>query len=229
MSAFRLRSYSTWEEYHSLNLEFARLGIRPTSGFLCVAFLILLSVIIWMFFQTCHRFDSAGIVNPRFIKSARLPSMPVLEENSVCKLSFGAIFRRLLRSSCSAKTLAVSDAVSSFLIAFDDGTVASPFNGKSGPATTSATAVASPFLLSGAFFLFLPKLGAFFRECVRPVDCSLDSRSRRRSLSADEEGRIGITFSAKYVSLHWQTSAQLVVWEGVRVHSPADIALQAFP
>lgn len=152
--------------------------------------------------QPCHRLAPAGMVKPRVMKSFCLPAMPSLDEKSVFKFSFCATFRLLFRSSCSASTLAVSDAVPSFLIAFDDGTAASSFGSRSGPAVTSAIFVVSSSFLTTSFFLFFPEFDAFFNECVRPVDCSLDSRSRRRSLSRVDVGSMRITLSAEYGSLH---------------------------
>ena len=128
--------------------------------------------------------------------------MPLLDENSAFKFSLGAVFLRLLRPSCSAKTLAVSAAVSSFLMAFDGGSNLDSFNGKPGPATPSVLVAASGFLLDWVCFLFLLEPGAFFRECVRPSDWSFDNRSRSRSLSVGDTGRMGITFSVEYGSLH---------------------------
>lgn len=126
------------------------------------------------------------------MKSDCLPAMPLLEENSAFKFSLGATFRRLLRSSCSARTLAVRAAVSSFLMASDGVSNLDSFD----------LSAASGFLLDWVCFLFLFEPGAFFRECVSPSDWSFDNRSRSRSLSVGETGRMGITFSVEYGSLH---------------------------
>ena len=141
----------------------------------------------------CYRFAAEGIENPRVMKSDCLAAMPLLEENSPFRFSFGAIFRRLLRSACSTRTLAVSAAVSSCLMASDDVSIAVLFGGRLSPAVSSIlSASASASLLGPACFRFLLEPVAFFKECVRPSDCSFDNRSRRRSLSVDDTGRIGI-------------------------------------
>lgn len=141
----------------------------------------------------CYRFAPEGIENPRVMKSDCLAAMPLLEENSPFKFSLGAIFRRLLRSACSTRTLAVSAAVSSFLMASDEVSIPVSVGGRLGMAVSSIlSASASASLLGRACFRFLLEPGAFFRECVRPSDCNFDNRSRRRSLSVDETGRIGI-------------------------------------
>ena len=130
------------------------------------------------------------------MKSDCLPAIPLLEENRPFKFSLGANFRRLLRSSCSARTLAVSAAVSWFFIASDEVSVPVCFGGRLGPAVSSVLlASASASLLGRAVFRFLLEPGIFFRECVRPSDCSFVNRSRRRSLSIVDTGRIGIMFS----------------------------------
>lgn len=137
------------------------------------------------------------------MKSDYLPAMPLLDENRPFKFSLGAVFLRLLRSSCSAKTLAVSAAVSSFLMASDGVSNLDSFDGsRPGAATPSILSAASGFLLGWVCFLFLLEPGAFFRECVRPSDWSFDNRSRSRSLSVGDTGRMGITFSVEYGSLH---------------------------
>lgn len=131
------------------------------------------------------------------MKSDCLPAMPLLDENRPFKFSLDAIFLRLLRSSCSTRTLAVSAAVSSFLMASDEVSGPAFLDGKLGPATSSILSAASVSLLGRVCFLFLLEPGVFFRECVRPSDSSFDNRSRRRSLSAADTGRIGITFSVE--------------------------------
>ncbi len=105
-----------------------------------------------------HRFASAGIENPLVIKSKCFSSIPFLFENRLFTLSFAPSFLRLFRSSCSARTFAVKDAVSAFLILLSGF---SPFL-CCGPRGSSATVA--------VFFLFLLAPGAFLRECVRSWD-----------------------------------------------------------
>lgn len=86
-----------------------------------------------------YRLAPAGIVKPLVMKSVCFCAILLPEENNVFRFSLGAIFLRLFRSSCSARTLAVNDAVSWFLIAFvaDVFSIGSAIVGMSGPATAS--------------------------------------------------------------------------------------------
>lgn len=162
----------------------------------------------WNSVSPYYRFALAGIEKPRVMKSDCLPAISLLEEKSPFRFSLGAIFLFLLRSSCSARTLAVNDAVPSFFIAFDDHSTAIAFGANSKLVLGAAPSAGSVPLGEWAFFLFLPEPVAFFNEWVRPSDCSLDKRSRRRSLSAAVIGRIGIILSGEYASLHCNASAK---------------------
>ena len=107
-----------------------------------------------------HRFAFAGIENPLVIKSKCFSSIPFLFENRLFTFSFAPSFLRLFRSSCSASTFAVKDAVFAFLILLSGFSLFACVGSKSSSTVASSTVV--------VFFLFLPAPGAFFRECVRP-------------------------------------------------------------
>ncbi len=72
------------------------------------------------------------------MKSDCLPAMPLLDENNPFKFSLGAIFLRLLRSSCSAKTLAVRAAVPSFFMASEEDSGPTSLADRLGPIISPA-------------------------------------------------------------------------------------------
>ncbi len=87
--------------------------------------------------------------------------MPFLFENKLFTLSFAPSFRLLFRSSCSARTLEVNDAVSWFLMLLSGFEVAASGRGfvfRMG----SALGAASDMLAFFLFFLLPPE--AFFKE-----------------------------------------------------------------
>ena len=127
-----------------------------------------------------HLLAFAGIEKPLVIKSTCFSSIPFLFENKLFTFSFAPSFLRLFRSSCSASTFAVRDAVSAFLMLLSGFSLlacvlssafllllpgCSPFTSVLDSTGRSVT-VAS--LTVAVFFLFLPAPGAFFNECVRP-------------------------------------------------------------
>lgn len=136
-----------------------------------------------------HRLAFAGIEKPLVMKSKCFSSIPFLFENKLFTLSLPPSFLRLFRSSCSARTFAVSDAVSAFLMLLSGFSLFVCVGLRGSSATVASSTVA-------VFFLFLPAPGAFFSECVRPWDFSAATRCSRRSLSVWEVGRIGMIFSA---------------------------------
>ena len=108
-----------------------------------------------------HRFAFAGMEKPLVIKSKCFSSIPFLFENMLFTLSLAPSFLRLFRSSCSASTFAVNDAVSAFLMLLSGFSlfVCVGLRGASGTVASWTVAV---------FFLFLPAPGAFFSEWVSP-------------------------------------------------------------
>lgn len=166
------------------------------------------------------RASPAGMVYPLVMKS--LPfDLPSLESfvKRLFRLSFAlSIFRRLFLSFSSSRTRAVSTAVEEFLIPVDAPGVgvdvlllleaplcSSDLDGTAGldspgVASCSAAGVAASPL---AFFLRFFEPGAFFKEWLRPCSASFWPRAISRCLSASFCGRIGMTFSSAYDSLHW--------------------------
>ena len=63
-----------------------------------------------------HRRAPAGIEKPLVMKSACFALPSVLDEKRLLMLSLFPVFRLLLRSCSSARTLAVNAAVAAFLI-----------------------------------------------------------------------------------------------------------------
>lgn len=108
-----------------------------------------------------HRFAFEGIENPLVIKSKCFSSIPFLLENKLFTFSFTTSFFRSFRSSCSASTFAVNNAVSAFLMLLSGFSLFVCFFWKDSSATEDSSTVA-------VFFLFLPAPGNFFSECVRP-------------------------------------------------------------
>lgn len=136
-----------------------------------------------------HLFAFAGIENPLVMKSKCFSSIPFLFENKLFTLSLAPSFLRLFRSCCSARTFAVNNAVSAFLMLLSGFSLFVCVDLRGSSTTVASSAVA-------AFFRFLPAPAAFFSECVRPWDFRTAMRCSRRSLSAWEVGRIGMMFSA---------------------------------
>ena len=142
-----------------------------------------------------HRFAPAGIEYPRVRKSACFSSIPFIEENKLFKLLFLAIFRRLFFSCSSARTFAVSEAVSGFwIVPSSIITVLGECEMADFGFLSSTSRVVAP-TLTGSFFLFFPVPGAFLSECARHCSFSFCARSLRCCLSADDVGRIVITLS----------------------------------
>lgn len=137
-----------------------------------------------------HRFALAGIEYPRVMKSTWFSAIPFFDENRLLRLWFDSIFRLLLRSSCSARTLAVNAAVPPLLML---QVAASPLTWFFAIITSSSirSETRDP-AVAMIFFLFLlpPKA---FNECARPCSLRLCARFSRRSLSIYKKGRIGIT------------------------------------
>lgn len=147
-----------------------------------------------------HRFAFAGIENPLVMKSECFSSIPFLFENKLFTLSFAPSFLRLFRSSCSARTFAVKDAVFAFLMLLSGFSLFVCVGSRGSSAAVASSTVA-------VFFLFLPAPGAFLRECVRPWDFRSWMRCSRRSLSVWEMGRMGMIFSVVKDWLHCFLSA----------------------
>lgn len=97
-----------------------------------------------------------------------------VEEKRVRRFAFLSSLVRLFRSSCSSKTLLVSEAVAELRIA-----------------DTAAVAPTVAAALSG-FFRFLAP-GSFFREWVRLSCCSVCARWANLAISCSEAGRMGMT------------------------------------
>ena len=178
--------------------------------------------------QEYHLLALLGIENPLVMKSPFLRiSFPEMVENRLCMFSFlPATLRRFLRSCSSSRTLAVNIAVAAFLIPFGTGAVigvdvplsiallgtscgvdvrdagfGSGFEaGRSEEDSTSLDAVTSSFPF---FFRFLEP-GAFLSECVRFCSAKFWARAISRSLSTSLTGRMGMTFSVLYGSLHYE-------------------------
>ena len=96
-------------------------------------------------------------------------------------------------AGASATTRGVSSADAPSLTM----TISSGSTGETGE--RGASSAGSP--LPGFFFRFLEP-GAFLREWVRPDSDSLCDRARRLCLSESLVGRIGMTLSSVYDSLH---------------------------
>lgn len=135
------------------------------------------------------------------------------DENRLLRFSFSPSFRRLAFSCSSASTFAVSDAVAAFLIPPLGVMVPSGFGATFKCFSVFRVAVSAEFnkfvSVASAFFRFLPEPAAFFSECVSPSSLSFCARMTRRSISAATIGRILMTLSGVYDSLHYKPSAIL--------------------
>lgn len=132
------------------------------------------------------------------MKSMCFSSIPFLFENKLLTLSLAPNFLLLFRSSCSASTLVVKDAVSWFLILLSDFDA-----GFSDEFVTSTSEGASSTVAVFLLFLLLP--GLFFRECVRPCSFSVWMRCSSRSFSVWDVGRTGMMSVVEYFLLHCRT------------------------
>lgn len=156
------------------------------------------------------------------MKSACILVSPLLDENRPLRFSFSAVFRRLFRSFCSARTLAVREAVPEFrmpLVALPVVWLVGTAFGDLPLSAVASTAVV-PFVMS-VFFLFFPAPGAFLRECVRPRSFSFDDLRFKRSLSLSEVGSIVMTSSGLYDLLHYIASVSDYCYYRISLYVPA--------
>lgn len=108
------------------------------------------------------------------MKSPSFLGTPFSDVNRLFKLEFSASFRRLFFSCCSARTLAVEEAVPACLIrplGVDVPlTAVDPFAefASFGIFESSLAGLGASAGVSIFFFLFFPEPGAFLSECVRP-------------------------------------------------------------
>lgn len=153
-----------------------------------------------------HFLPAVGSENPLVIKSSffGFPSFEFFVKR-LPRFSFmPIIFLLLFFSFSSSSTRAVSFAVAACLIPFGAPGVGVDVLLRLVPVLCSfcargASSAGSP--LPGFFFRFLEP-GAFLREWVRPDSDSLCDRARRLCLSESLVGRIGMTLSSVYDSLH---------------------------
>lgn len=125
----------------------------------------------------------------------------------LCRFSFfPTLFWRFFFSFSSSRTRAVNIAVAAFLIPAGN-TVGTWVPGvcdlDSG--VSIGVGVDSPL----ACFLRFLEPDAFLRECERPCSASFWTRLNKYCLSASLVGRIGITLSSVYASLHY--SIQVII------------------
>jgi hypothetical protein len=116
-----------------------------------------------------HLFALAGIEKPRVIKSLCFACIPLLlDENKLLMLSLMPNLRFFCRSSCSARTFAVSDAVPSFLM-FPAVSLAPLLKwANAGSRLLTEDSAVAAWLLMPFFFLFFPVPAVGFRECENP-------------------------------------------------------------